>query len=74
MKEPDLEEERLTAEGRGMTLDVRRQTMADKAEPAQVITPSGKRLTVPLQQSEAGLFTGSVETDEIDAVEAEVGL
>ena len=42
MKEPELEEERLTADGRGMTLDVRRQTMSDDPGPAQVITPSGK--------------------------------
>ena len=65
MKEPELEEERLTADGRGMTLDVSRQTMSDDPGPAQVITPSGKTLTVPLASSEPGVFTGSVETDEI---------
>ena len=59
MKEPELEEERLTADGRGMTLDVRRQTMSDDPGPAQVITPSGKTLTVPLTATEPGLFTGS---------------
>ena len=48
MKEPELEEERLTAGGRGMTLDITRQTMRDDPGPAQVITPSGKTLTVPL--------------------------
>ena len=42
MKEPELEEERLTASGRGMTLDVVRQTMRDDAGPALVIAPSGK--------------------------------
>jgi hypothetical protein len=65
MKEPELEEERLTADGRGMVLDVRRQTMSDNPGPAQVITPSGKALSVPLTQSEPGLFFGSVETSEI---------
>ncbi|MFI0847371.1 glutamine amidotransferase [Mesorhizobium sp. IMUNJ 23232] len=65
MKEPELEEERLTADGRGMVLDVRRQTMSDDPGPAQVITPSGKALSVPLTQSEPGLFLGSVETSEI---------
>jgi hypothetical protein len=65
MKEPDLEEERLTAQGRGMTLEVTRQTMADKADAAQVITPSGKRLSVQLRQSQPGLFTGSVQVDQI---------
>jgi hypothetical protein len=65
MKEPELEEERLTADGRGMVLDIRRQTMSDDPGPAQVITPSGKTLTVPLASAEPGLFTGSAETTEI---------
>ena len=62
LKEPELEEERLTADGRGMVLEVRRQTMSDDPGPAQVITPSGKALTVKLQKSEPGVFVGSVET------------
>ncbi|WP_457938560.1 hypothetical protein [Mesorhizobium sp. 10J20-29] len=65
MKEPELEEERLTAGGRGMTLDIIRQTMRDEAGPAQVIMPSGKTLTVPLASSSPGVFTGSAEVDEI---------
>ncbi|PWJ75750.1 hypothetical protein C7441_1208 [Pseudaminobacter salicylatoxidans] len=65
MKEPELEEERLTADGRGMTLEVRRQTMSDNPGNAQVITPSGKPMTVPLTQSEPGIFTGSAVTKEI---------
>ncbi|TIM94590.1 MAG: hypothetical protein E5Y34_29970 [Mesorhizobium sp.] len=65
MKEPELEEERLTADGRGMVLEIRRQTMADDPGPAQIITPSGKTLTVKLDKSEPGVFLGSVETSEI---------
>lgn len=65
MKEPELEEERLTADGRGMTLEIRRQTMGDDPGPAQIITPSGKALTVKLAKSEPGVFTGAVETKEI---------
>ncbi len=65
MKEPELEEERLTAEGRGMTLQIRRQTMEDQAGEAQVITPSGKTVAVPLTAGEPGLFTAEMETDEI---------
>ena len=48
MKEPELEEERLTASGRGMTLDIRRQTMQDDPGPARVITPTGKTIDVTL--------------------------
>jgi hypothetical protein len=65
MQEPELEEERLTAAGRGMTLDVRRQTMRDEAGSAQVITPSGKTLDVPLVTDEPGIFSGSVQVEEI---------
>ncbi|BCG93290.1 hypothetical protein [Mesorhizobium sp. 131-2-1] len=65
MKEPELEEERLTADGRGMVLEIRRQTMSDDPGPAQVITPSGKALIVKLEKSEPGIFLGSVETKEI---------
>jgi len=65
MKEPELEEERLTANGRGMTLEVRRQTMSDDPGPAQVITPSGKTVTLPLVTAEPGIFTGSLQTSEI---------
>ncbi|QND62959.1 hypothetical protein HB777_02855 [Mesorhizobium loti] len=65
MKEPELEEERLTADGRGMVLEIRRQTMADDPGPAQIITPTGKTLTVKLEKSEPGVFLGSVETSEI---------
>ncbi|HHZ10384.1 MAG TPA: hypothetical protein GX405_16565 [Rhizobiales bacterium] len=65
MKEPELEEERLTATGRGMTLEIDRQTMSDDPGPAQVITPSGKTVTVPLAASTPGVFAGSMPTDEI---------
>jgi hypothetical protein len=65
MKEPELEEERLTANGRGMTLDIRRQTMRDDPGPALVITPSGKTMNVTLTSESPGVFTGSAETDEI---------
>jgi len=65
MKEPELEEERLTADGRGMVLDIRRQTMSDAPGPARVITPSGKAIDVPLTPAEPGLFLGSLETTEI---------
>lgn len=65
MKEPELEEERLTADGRGMILDVRRQTMANEAGDATIISPSGETATVPLSEESPGLFTGSAEVEEI---------
>lgn len=65
MKEPELEEERLTANARGMTLEIERQTMEDEAGEASVTTPSGETLTVPLAAGAPGTFDGTVETDEI---------
>lgn len=65
MKEPELEEERLVASGRGMTLDVIRQTMSEDPGPATVISPSGQAITVPLTSSQPGVFNGSIEVDEI---------
>jgi len=65
MKEPELEEERLVANGRGMTLDVIRQTMSEDPGPATVISPSGKAITLPLTSSQPGVFTGSAEVGEI---------
>ncbi|WP_127521652.1 hypothetical protein [Mesorhizobium sp. Z1-4] len=65
MKEPELEEERLTAGGRGMILEVRRQTMGDEAGDAQVISPSGETSSIALTEERPGLFTGAMEVDEI---------
>ena len=65
MKEPELEEERLTADGRGMTLNIQRQTMSDDPGTAQIITPSGQTRDVPLAEREPGIFAGALETDEI---------
>ncbi|HEY5818725.1 MAG TPA: hypothetical protein VIU14_10060 [Mesorhizobium sp.] len=65
MKEPELEEERLTANGRGMVLEVQRQTMSDSPGAAQIITPTGKTMSMQLAASEPGIFTGSAEVKEI---------
>ncbi len=65
MKEPELDEERLTGNARGMVLEIERQTMADEVGDATVTTPSGETLTVPLGPGAPGVFAGSLETDEI---------
>lgn len=65
MQEPELEEEALTANGNGRTLSIQRQTMGDNPGNAAVTTPSGKQLQVDLAQGKPGLFTGSLQTDEV---------
>lgn len=65
MKEPELEEEALTASGSGRNLEIRRQTMETTADPATIITPSGKTQSIPLRETEPGVFTASMPTQEI---------
>jgi len=65
MKEPDLEEERLSARGEAGGLVIERRTMADTAAPAEVISPSGTREDVTLNESKPGLFTATMETGEL---------
>jgi hypothetical protein len=65
MQEPELEEEALTADDNGGALQIRRQTLGDNPGNASVITPSGKTVEVPLTQSEPGIFSGTLQTDEI---------
>lgn len=65
MKEPELEEEALTAIGDKDRLIIRRQTMADKPETATVHFPSGKEETLTLTKEQDGVFTASLQTDEV---------
>lgn len=65
MAEPELEEERLTAAGSGMLLDITRQTMADDAGTTTVVTPGGETRELPLVPRQPGLFGTTLEADEI---------
>jgi hypothetical protein len=65
MQEPELEEERLIATGRGMMLDITRQSMSSDPGPVTVITPLGTSIEARLAESEPGRFTASIEVDEI---------
>lgn len=64
MKEPDLEEESLTAEARGGTLYIARRTMTDSPPPVLVTTPTGAERTVFLTPADPGLFRGSAPAAE----------
>ena len=65
MKEPDLEEEALTASSNENNLTIRRQTMADKPETATVTSPSGKTQTVTLEKQQEGVFVANLPTNEV---------
>ena len=64
MGQPELEEERLIAEGDGQTLVIRRQTMAKEGGKAQIVSPTGSTFEAPLIGDGSGLFTARVETEE----------
>ncbi len=71
MKEPELEEEALTAEDKSGDLAISRVSLGDLPKSVEVTTPAGKKLTVPLTETspghasaripdaEAGLYTVS---------------
>jgi hypothetical protein len=65
MKEPELEEERLTADVAGGELRITRQSMAEKAADVTVTSPTGKTETVTLASTSPGRFTGHLKADEL---------
>ena len=65
MKEPELEEEALSAAAKGETLEVTRQTMAEEAGKAEVILPSGKTASLAMLKSGDGQFSAKLETSEV---------
>ncbi len=65
MKEPELEEERLTLTLQGNQLAAERRTMRDSAEPVTVTTPSGDKRTLNMSQIEPGLFRAMTPASEL---------
>lgn len=65
MKEPELEEERLTLTLQGNQLAAERRTMRDSAEPVTVTTPSGDKRTLNMGQVEPGLFRAMTPASEL---------
>ena len=64
MKEPELDEERLTADAKGRDLVITRQTLGAAPGPARVAGPTGKTFTVPMKAAEAGVWRGSLKAPE----------
>ncbi len=58
MKEPDLEEEALTAEvSDGLTVTITRRSMDRAASPIRITRPDGETLTLPLTETGPGRFS-----------------
>ncbi len=65
MKEPELEEEALTAEATGQTMRLSRRTLGDSVPPVTLTDPSGNVTELSLTETRPGLFEGLFEGPEI---------
>ena len=65
MKEPDLEEETLTARAYGDGLKIIRQSLQDNIAPVTVTSPSGNKSLLNLKQTAPGQFEADLQTDEL---------
>lgn len=73
MKEPELEEERLTLAGVGDDLVIRRRTMADDPGPVNIVAPSGETREIALSRTGPGLFEARLENVERGLYRARAG-
>jgi hypothetical protein len=65
MKEPELEEERLSMSIAGGNVAIERRTMADSAGAVTLTMPSGKKRTVTLMKAAPGLWRANVKAEEL---------
>lgn len=73
MKEPELEEEALTARANGRALEITRQTIGDNPGNATVRFPTGKTETMAFTQAEPGLYKIERRMDETGLYEISNG-
>lgn len=65
MREPDLEDETLSARVIGQRMQIERRTLGQSVNPLTVTTPSGRTLTLEPTDAGNGLFEASLPADEI---------
>jgi hypothetical protein len=65
MKEPELEEEALTASAEGQTMTITRRTLAEEVGPVEVTGPDGTVVTLELTETSPGRFTTTWAAPEI---------
>jgi hypothetical protein len=73
MREPELEEEALTAHAEGRDLVVERQTLAETAPQVTVSGPGGTSEELTLSEAEPGLWRGTIENAPLGLHRAEDG-
>ncbi|WP_108482883.1 hypothetical protein [Oceaniglobus ichthyenteri] len=65
MKEPELDEEALTASAEGQQMRILRRTLADDVGDVEVTAPDGTTVTVPLEEVSPGRFAADWAAPEI---------
>lgn len=65
MKEPELEENRLTAKAEGRQITVRRRSLQPDPRSIQITTPSANTKAIELQEDEQGWATGRFDAEEL---------
>jgi hypothetical protein len=65
MKEPELEEERLSASIDGGQITVQRNSMHDTVPPVRITYPNGTQREITLAKSDAGIWKGSAKADQL---------
>ena len=73
MKEPDLEEDALTAGIAGGRLEVERRKAEAEPEPVTALAPDGRTLDVELSPAGAGRWRGAVEADTVGVWQVRAG-
>ncbi|MEL6563080.1 MAG: hypothetical protein AAFQ59_01445 [Pseudomonadota bacterium] len=73
MKEPELEEEALTAVATGQDMRISRRTLEEDVPPVTITRPDGTTATLDLTQTAPGLFEGDFVGPEIGLYRLENG-
>ncbi|WP_282128120.1 hypothetical protein [Roseobacter litoralis] len=73
MREPELEEEALTAEATGQTMRILRRTLQESVPPVVITDPLGNVTELPLLQSSPGVFETVFDGPEIGLYRLENG-
>ncbi len=73
MKEPELEEEALTATASGQSMQIERRTLSDTVPPVTVTAPDGTTTELPLRNVAPGQFIADYQGPEIGLYRLENG-
>ncbi len=73
MKEPELEEEALTANADGQSMRITRRTLDETVPPVSITAPDGSTSQITLEPAGPGLFEGNYQGPEIGLYRLENG-